>query len=518
MRSSYSWIKGLNEAGRLLRGSISLTMRRMARRTTAWQAVLLAFALTAPVPATARENTLQQRVEAKLGETGPGTRFGLVVATEDGRELIAIAPDQRFIPASNTKMFTTAVGFATLPALEAPDASGGAAVRLEAQHGSAADVIVQGHGDARLSSAADCATNCLSALADAVAAKTRVVKNVIGDDSLFPDERWSPGMSWNNIQSRYGTATSALTLDDNELPLRVIATTPGQPPRLEVMPYYQIDNQAQTVAEGETDLEFHRMPNSISVRLTGTIAVGAEPELLRLGIDDPAHYAAWRFKSLLEARGVRVTGTLGVRHRPLTKMDDPEERKGAPPSPRPLQSAPLARLTPPPLIEDMRVINKDSQNLHAELMLRRVGLQAGSGSIADGVAAVRAMLDRAGVPRLAYGFSDGSGMSTYNRVAPRGMVVLLRWIAAQPWGQAWRTTLPIGGVDGTLSKRFRGTPLQGRIFAKTGTINATNALSGYMIAASGRTLVFSAYANDVPEDVAATKAMDEALALIASEN
>ena len=259
------------------------------------------------------------------------------------------------------------------------------------------------------------------------------------------------------------------------------------------------------------------MPFSRSVRLTGTIAVGAEPELLRLGIDDPAHYAAWRFKDLLEARGVRVKGTISVRHRPLTKADDPEERKGAPPT-RPVQPAPLAQLTPPPLIEDMREINKDSQNLHSELMLRRVGLQAGTGSIADGVAAIRAMLERAGVPRAAYDFSDGSGMSTYNRVAPRGMTIFLRWIAAQPWGGAWRATLPIGGVDGTLAKRFKGTLLQGRIFAKTGTINATNALSGYMIGASGRTLIFSAYANDVPEDVAATKAMDEALTLVASEN
>lgn len=324
-------------------------------------------------------------------------------------------------------------------------------------------------------------------------------------------------MSWNNIQSRYGTGISALTLDDNELPLRVIATQPGQAPRLELLPYYDIDNQARTVAQGKTELEFHRMPFSRSVRLTGTIAAGADAELLRLGIDDPAHYAAWRLKSLLEARGVRVKGTVGVRHRPLTKADDPGDRKGAPP-PRPAQPPPLAQLTPPPLIEDMRIINKDSQNLHSELMLRRVGLQAGTGSIADGVAAVRAMLERAGVPRSAYDFSDGSGMSTYNRVAPRGMTILLRWIAAQPWGRAWRSTLPIGGVDGTLAKRFTRTPLQGRIFAKTGTINATNALSGYMIAASGRTLVFSAYSNDVPEEVAATKVMDEALALIASEN
>jgi D-alanyl-D-alanine carboxypeptidase/D-alanyl-D-alanine-endopeptidase (penicillin-binding protein 4) len=109
-------------------------------------------------------------------------------------------------------------------------------------------------------------------------------------------------------------------------------------------------------------------------------------------------------------------------------------------------------------------------------------------------------------------------MSSYNRVAPRGVVIFLRWIAAQPWGQTWRATLPVAGVDGTLAKRFRDTPLQGRLFAKTGTLNGTNALSGYMTAASGRTLIFSTYANDHPEGVRATKVMDEALAIIASEN
>jgi D-alanyl-D-alanine carboxypeptidase/D-alanyl-D-alanine-endopeptidase (penicillin-binding protein 4) len=137
----------------------------MARRTTAWQAALLTLALTAAAPAAAREATLQQRVEAKLREAGPGTRFGLVVATDDGRELIAIAPEDRFIPASNTKIFTTAVGFATLPAVEAPDATGGAAVRLEGK-GRTSDVILQRHGAARLSIAPNCVTDCLAALAD----------------------------------------------------------------------------------------------------------------------------------------------------------------------------------------------------------------------------------------------------------------------------------------------------------------------------------------------------------------
>jgi D-alanyl-D-alanine carboxypeptidase/D-alanyl-D-alanine-endopeptidase (penicillin-binding protein 4) len=127
-------------------------------------------------------------------------------------------------------------------------------------------------------------------------------------------------------------------------------------------------------------------------------------------------------------------------------------------------------------------------------------------------------MERAGVPRTAWDLSDGSGMSTYNRLAPRAVVALLRWAAAQPWGAAWRATFPVAGVDGTLARRFRGTPLERRLFAKTGTLNMTNALSGYLIARSGRTLIFSFYANDVPGDAGATEVMDRALALIAAEN
>ena len=109
-------------------------------------------------------------------------------------------------------------------------------------------------------------------------------------------------------------------------------------------------------------------------------------------------------------------------------------------------------------------------------------------------------------------------MSTYNRISPRATVALLRWTASQPWAAAYRASLPIGGVDGTLRRRFAGTPLAGRIFAKTGTLNATNALSGWMIAASGRKLTFSIIANDVPDGTSALAAMDGTLLAIAAQN
>ena len=128
------------------------------------------------------------------------------------------------------------------------------------------------------------------------------------------------------------------------------------------------------------------------------------------------------------------------------------------------------------------------------------------------------MLTQAGLKPTQYSFSDGSGMSTYNRVAPRGTVTFLRWTQTQPWGPNFTATLPIGGVDGTLKNRFKGTSLEGRIMAKTGTLNATNALAGFLTTKSGKVLTFAAYANDVPDGTRATQIMDKALVLIAESN
>jgi len=463
--------------------------------------------LAAPLPAAAQPVPLQQQVEAKLAEVGPGVRFGLLVTDDSGSELVAINPAQRFLPASNTKIFTSAAAFAALTGLDQPDADGGARVRLD--HG---DVILEGRGDAQLSSAADCVRDCLAALADAVATATRQVRDVIGDDTRFPDERWSAGMSWNNIPSDSGTAISALTLDDNELPLTVTPGAPGQPPRVNGLPYYTIDNHIVTSAPGSrTNVDVDRLPFERRIRLTGTIAADAPPRVVRLGIDDPAAYAAWRFATLLEARGVAVRGAPVARHRDRPGVDSIAPAVSVPPPA-------LAALVPPPLRDDVVHLVRDSQNLHAELLLRRLGLVAGTGSVAAGLAQVEALAARAGIARTDWDLADGSGMSTYNRVTPRAMVALLRWIARQPWGGAWRGTLATGGVDGTIARRFKGSSLEGKVFAKTGTLNATNALAGYLVARSGRTLAFAFFANDIPSGARATPAMDAALIAIAEAN
>jgi serine-type D-Ala-D-Ala carboxypeptidase/endopeptidase (penicillin-binding protein 4) len=471
---------------------------------------LIAFALLINgLVSPASAQSLQQRIESQMNAASPGTRFGMVVTDNAGKEIITINPDGRFIPASNTKMFTTAAAFMMMQGLDQPDTEGGTTVTLRGK-----DVILTGFGDARMSSAAGCTVDCLATLADAVAAKTKRVRNIIGDAALWPDQRWSPGMSWNNVAERSGTGIAALSLDSNELPLSVNPSRPGMPPVIGFSSdYFVIDNRATTIARGPTTIDVKRLPFERRVVLFGEIPMEAGPEKIALGIDDPAQYAAWRLAAMLKARGVRVKGEIRSHYKdappsfPLMALCP---KKGCP---KPEPQIVLARLTPPPLADDIRIINKVSQNLHADLLARRMG-----GGLDGGLAAIETMLTKASVPRTAYDFADGSGMSTYNRVAPRGTVTFLRWVAAQPWGAAWRASLPVGGVDGTIARRFKGTVLEGRIFAKTGGLNATAALSGYMIAKSGRELTFALLVNDMPAGTRAQPIMDAALIAVSEAN
>ena len=479
-------------------------------------AALLGMAL--PALADPAPPSTQAQAEAALAAAPKGTRFGLLVVDDAGKVIVSINPDQRFIPASNTKMFTTAAAYALLPGMDQPDAAGGTKVRFApGSRKGLPDVELEGNGDARMSSSGDCKVDCLAFLADAVAAKTRVIGNVIAVDHSYPDERWSPGMSWNNIQTEAGTAAGALNLDDNQLNVTVVPGAAGMPPTVAVSPYYQLSNEALTTAGGGVPrLTLERAVGTKRLRLYGEMPVETKEWHQWIGIDDPADYAAWTFKNMLEARGVKVTGRLLPVHGASGKIDqtcdcvvDAIVMHREPP---------LASLIPPPLSEDVVVINKISQNLHAQVLFRRVGHVAGTGSSEWAARAEQQLFTRAGIPREGYDFSDGSGMSTYNRVSPGAAVALLRWIDTQPWGKAWYASLPIAGVDGTLKRRFIGTPLEGNLIAKTGTLNATNALSGTFRAASGKRLTFAFFANDVPDGQSALPAMEATLLVVAAHN
>ena len=500
--------------------------------------------LAAPVHAFAADG-LQQQVVQVLAEAGPGIRWGVMVADSDGSEIVALDPEGRYVPASNTKLFTTAAALWKFTDIDQPDVAARTSAYLIRSKAKVPDVVLYGRGDARLSSARDCKIDCLSALADGIAKTARRIGNVIGDDTAFLDQRWSPGMSWNNIQTDSGTGVSALSLDDNEAIVTVSPGKDGAPPLIDGPAYFTYENRAASDSRMEMTaaavpapasaqgnpapddqpkpIEFSRMPGSKLVRIMGAIKLGSPPVKLVLGVDDPAEYTAWAFAQALRKRGVVISGKVSAKHwterRTESLIDEPNDAAHA----AALAGAMLAEdkkasATPPPLAEGLVIINKQSQNLHAELLLRRLGADSRDRSIEGGQKVVTAMLTEAGLKPQQYFFADGSGMSSYNRVAPRGVVSFLRWTQGQPWGARFKATLPIGGIDGTLSKRFKGTALEGKIMAKSGTLNATIALAGFLTTKSGKMLIFSAYANDVPEEVKATRAMDKALLLVAEAN
>ncbi len=150
-----------------------------------------------------------------------------------------------------------------------------------------------------------------------------------------------------------------------------------------------------------------------------------------------------------------------------------------------------------PLADDLRVINKVSQNLHAELMLRLLGRERGnSGTIEGGLEVERSFLTRAGVKPDEYVFFDGSGLSRQNLVTPHAIVTLLVYATKQDWGDLFQSTLPVAGVDGSLADRFKGSEIAGRVQAKTGSLGHVNALSGYVTTIKGDRVAFSIIANN----------------------
>jgi D-alanyl-D-alanine carboxypeptidase/D-alanyl-D-alanine-endopeptidase (penicillin-binding protein 4) len=150
---------------------------------------------------------------------------------------------------------------------------------------------------------------------------------VIGDDSLFPDERWPLGMSWNNIPTRSGTATSALSVNDNE---RMILVRPGGQAGSPVEAWWRegdefqpLDNEAVTISGGEEDLRIERLPNAPNTRLHGVTPLSSGETAIRVGVDDPALFAAWRLTQLLKARDVIVEHEPVAQRRSASLADDP---------------------------------------------------------------------------------------------------------------------------------------------------------------------------------------------------
>ncbi|WP_420236691.1 D-alanyl-D-alanine carboxypeptidase/D-alanyl-D-alanine-endopeptidase [Telmatobacter bradus] len=514
-----------------------------------------------PMVATAQQPVQQHapladRIQAILAEPAlQHVSWGISVVALDGTTLYARNDDKLMTPASNNKMITTAAAFALLPVDTLrwkTDVVSSARIDSHGMlHG---DLVLLGVGDPTLSarpypyrSAAAVAVLAKSSsaepkpdamlpleqLADQLAAAglREVDGNIVGDDSFYVDQPYGSGWAWDDLDWSYGAPISALTFNDNTVVLTLNAdrANPGATVGawIPAVSYYTLSNTATLAVGGESAHPgLDRAPGSLEVRSWGTIA--PEGYHGKIAVQDAAAFTAAAFVEALRSRGIVVHGAPRVHHQlPMaTQSFDEERAQPLPlaPSAVPLIEAPLegrnvlASRFSPPVAEDLVVTNKVSQNLHAELTLRLLGkLIAGEGSLAEGTRVVRQFLLSAGVDDQDFYLCDGSGMSYNDRVAPRALTRLLVYAARQPWGEDWRASLPVAGMDGTLNERFRTSFLKGRLWAKTGTHSENNALSGYLDAASGQRLAFSILVNNHrPGSNAEVEALDRIVEAIAA--
>jgi D-alanyl-D-alanine carboxypeptidase/D-alanyl-D-alanine-endopeptidase (penicillin-binding protein 4) len=253
-------------------------------------------------------------------------------------------------------------------------------------------------------------------------------------------------------------------------------------------------------ADDGEDVSLFRLPGSNDVRLVGRVALGDTWEA-GLAVLDPARCAAQVFRDVLAARGIRVSRGLATSSAPL-----------------PAGARVLASHESLPLAEMVRVVNKVSQNLHAEMLLRLLGAKAkGEGTAEKGSEAVAEVLRRLGVEDAGFSRVDGSGLARTNVLTPRGLVSLLVAMDRHPHAAAFRDSLPVAGRDGTLEKRMKGTAAEGRVLAKTGTLSMTNALAGYATAGRGERLAFAIVVNNhAGKGRQAVAAIDAIAAVLAS--
>ena len=447
--------------------------------------------------------------------------WGIEIASAGGKVIYSLNSDKLFTPASNTKLFTTAAALALI----GPDYKFRTTVEtngsLDKYGRLSGDVVLVGRGDPTLSGRElpynvhtqrnSDPVRVLEQLADELAQKgvKYVDGDVVADDTYFAFERYGEGWSQDDLVWADGAPVSALTINDNVVFVSILpGAHPGDKAFVSVTPfadYYTIDNRMMTSPAGSgRRIYINREPGSTQLTLWGTIPVDDTGANEGLAIDDPAEFAAKLFRHLLEVRGIAVYGKQRTRHTELASLSTftstvvaggggGDHTLASPAGP-----LVLAEYQSAPLSEDIQVINKVSQNLHAEILLRLLGREKGTaGTVEAGLEVLRGFLNNAGIRSDEYDFHDGSGLSRQNLVTPHAIVQLLEYAASQPWGEEYRQSLPAAGVDGSLADRMKDLNQATRIYAKTGSLGGVKSLSGYAVTAKGERLVFSIVSNNV---------------------
>ncbi|HYE73300.1 MAG TPA: D-alanyl-D-alanine carboxypeptidase/D-alanyl-D-alanine-endopeptidase [Blastocatellia bacterium] len=436
--------------------------------------------------------------------------------------------DKLFTPASNMKLYTSAAALDTF----GPDFKVKTSVYAEKAVGKngvlQGNLILYGRGDPNLSARFEndaqgkpnpidefTATDRIAAiesLADQL--KARGIKTInggiVGDESYFATERFGASWSWDDLQYYYGAEISALTVNDNAVTFAVKpASRSGFPPIISVQPqtgYLTIINRALTVGpqhpQGNgTRIGVKRDLNSNTVEFFGTIPQRATEYMINIAVHDPASFAATLLHEALVRRGIKVIGK-SKRLDALARLSKPFDET---------KLIELASITSQTLSAMLKVVNKPSQNLHTELLLRQLGVQSKKqnssepdldeyarlkSSESHGLEALKVFLSKAGINPEQLSLRDASGLSRQDLISPRATTQLLTFMLNHPHATVFRDSLPIAGVDGTLDRRMRGTSAENNVRAKTGSLMFVRSLSGYVTTKRGQTLIFSLLGNN----------------------
>jgi D-alanyl-D-alanine carboxypeptidase/D-alanyl-D-alanine-endopeptidase (penicillin-binding protein 4) len=443
----------------------------------------------------------------------------------NGEILYELNADTLLVPASNAKILTMAVAaerlgwdfrFETRLETDAPIGRGVLG----------GDLIVVGGGDPTINSRDEASgaftrgtadsTAVFARMADALAALgiTRIDGRIIGDDNAFDDERYGFGWSWDDFAYGYQAPVASLQFNEN---LVQVAIRPGAAvgaaPVVELRPDaggLSIVNRAVTTARGTPPaLDVFRYPNSTSLEVRGSVPIDAGETVRDAAVDNPTLFFTQAFRAALVARGIDVRGE-------AVDIDDLPGASAGQDGSKPRRV--LARHQSAPLSEIGRTLMKVSQNLYAETALRALSLTPGPATVAASLKVEEEVLAGWGIAPGQYVLADGSGLSRHNLVTASTVLRVLEVMARSPrHAEPFEATLPVAGVDGTLSSRLRATRAEGNVKAKTGTLLRVRSLSGYLTTADGERLVFSMLANHFPAPTRTVDAVvDQALERLAS--
>ena len=462
---------------------------------------------------------LQTRISQVLSkpEFAPATIGVKVTSLQTGRVLFEENANKLLRPASNMKLYTVAAGldrlspdFRFVTSVYAPAKPDGNGVIK-------GDLTIFGRGDPSIAARFN-SGNYLKGIDDlaariAAAGVKRVEGDLVGDETYFTGPQYGSGWEWEDLQWYYGAEVSALTVNDNALDLFVkpgiqvgapALITTGPPD-----PLLKIVNRVVTGARGtKRELNAYRALAGDQLEITGSIALDDKGYTGGLGISRPALLFAYLLRASLSQHGVTVKGiTRTIDARPaagfvLQPLNTPVVNPG---STRieiaSMQSVPFSVIAAHTL--------KPSQNLYTEIILRTLGTVVPPAvntpnidrtSESDGLEVVKTFLREAGINPSSLVLSDGSGLSRNDMITAEATIQLLTYMHRHRYASVLREALPIAGVDGTLRTRFRGTPAENNLRAKTGTLSSANSLSGYVRDAAGEELAFSIMVNNYPQD------------------